>query len=207
MNNNETQNKLIKSTQKKVENLLKKSKNIIRNRLLKFTQTEVEKFLEQNPKKVFYAFAYDCVAAEKSLYLCFNTEEDFAKTLKEYQDGKYSDEYQKEDEIFQLKYNTGDWDYQAFAMYFFDEMDELKELVEMENEIWEIGNDVLTDQIDDKIQEELMIFFTETLIEFSKTKSFEKIPKTKDFKFFCIDHDEEFEDAQARFEKVKRNSF
>lgn len=41
----------------------------------------------------------------------------------------------------------------------------------------------------------LFDLFTNQLVEFSKTEIFKKIPKTNDFKFFCIDHDEDIEEA------------
>lgn len=48
----------------------------------------------------------------------------------------------------------------------------------------------------------LFDLFTNQLVEFSKTEIFKKIPKTNDFKFFCIDHDEDIEEAIERMNLV-----
>jgi len=90
-------------------------KQYFKNHLLEFTKEEVKKFLELYPHKVFYAFAYDCNAEYAEVNLCFNTEEDFLETLESYQKGEYSEHYKSEESIMELKYNTGDWNYQCFA--------------------------------------------------------------------------------------------
>ena len=49
----------------------------------------------------------------------------------------------------------------------------------------------------------LLELCTESLVEFTKTETYKKIPKSKDFVAFCIDHDEDFEQAMKRMEKYK----
>lgn len=161
----------------------------IKIELLKFTTVEVEKFLRQNPGKVFYGFAFDCNTEYAEVNLSFNTEEDFETTLQEYQQEDPND-FQDEEDILQLKYNPGDWTFLCIATTYVFTESELDEKYNDGEHAWE------------KFLKDLMDVFTSTLIEFSKTKSFEKIPKTKDFKFFCIDHDENFEDAEKRLQDM-----
>ncbi|MGD1840247.1 MAG: DUF4303 domain-containing protein [Thermonemataceae bacterium] len=167
----------------------------IKTELLRFTELEVEKFLLHNSNKTYYAFAYDCNAEYAEVNLCFSTEEEFKKTLNHYQNGEYSQYYQIKEDILDLKYNTGDWEYQCFASM----------NVFSENELTEIFQKLPDDDHKSwhSFTEQLMQLFTLTLFEFSETKTFDKISKTNDFKFFCIDHDEDFEDVENRLMKIK----
>lgn len=163
--------------------------------LLDFTIKGVEKFLKENPDLEFYAFAYDCNAEYAEVNLCFNTEIDFEKTLRQYQIGDYSKYYQTEDDIKDLKFNTGDWDYQCFETI----------NVLTDAQLTEIFNELPEDDYKSwkEFVENLMKLFCECLVDFTKTKTYQKIPKTKDFIVFCIDHDEDFEEAMERLEKTR----
>jgi hypothetical protein len=173
-------------------------KEKIKKQIVEFAEKGVEKFLQENPGLKFYAFAFDCNAEYAGVSLCLNTEEDFAGTLKHYQEGEFSKHYQKEEDIKDLKFNTGDWEYQCF--------DNLE--IFSEEELDEIANAIYPDKPDDDYEKwgefvnELLELFTESLIEFAKTETFNKIPKTDDFTFFCIDHDEDFDDAINRLQSV-----
>lgn len=168
--------------------------NDIKTELLKFTEMEIEKFLNEHSEKVFYAFAYDCNAEYAEINLCFNTEDEFEKTLEYYQNGKYSQHYKTDEQINELKYNTGDWKYQCFA----------STNVFTDNELTKIFQNFPDDDYKSwqNFVEELMVLFTKTLIDFSKSKVFTKIPKTENFEFFCIDHDEDLEDVENRIKKI-----
>ncbi|MCO6507451.1 MAG: DUF4303 domain-containing protein [Snodgrassella sp.] len=93
--------------------------------------------------------------------------------------------------MYHLRYNIGDWEYQCLdTLYVFSE-DELNNYF---NQLYPNGVD------DDygawkAFVNSLFDLFTNQLVEFSKTEIFKKIPKTNDFKFFCIDHDEDIEEA------------
>ena len=168
----------------------------IKKQLLDFTVKSVDNFLNEHPNLEFYSFAYDCNAEYAEINLCFNTETEFEKTLKHYQTGKFSKHYQSEEEINALKFNTGDWEYQCFETL----------NVLTDDDLTKIFNDIPED--DYKSWKEfvgnLLEFFCETLLDFSKTETFKKIPKTDNFLAFCIDHDEDFEDAIERLENVKK---
>lgn len=170
--------------------------NKVESDLLAFTKTEVSKFLAEHPDEVFYAFAFDCNAEYAEVNLCFNTEDAFAATLTEYQSGEYKDSYQSTEQINELKYSTGDWEYQCFeTMYalteeeLFGEDDEEQE----ENE----------EEASSELAENLLLHFSKTLMEYTKTEEFQKIPKTADFKVFCIDHDEDLEEADLRLSNLQ----
>lgn len=172
-----------------------KEQDKIKKQILDFTIRGVEHFLSENPDLAFYAFAYDCNAEYAEVSLCFNTEAEFQKTLKQYQTSKYSAEYKSGQDVKELKYNTGDWEYQCFdTLYVFTE-DEL--------------NKIFSEQPEDNYKSwslfvrELLVLFTESIIEFTKTETYAKIPKTKDFLVFCINHDEDFEDAIKRLKEYK----
>lgn len=174
-----------------------KINDTIKSELLTFTKRAVEKFLDENSENVFYAFAYDCNAEYAGICLCFNTENEFKKTLNYYQNGEFSQYYKSNEQINDLKYNTGDWKYQCFASI----------NIFTDDELTKIFQDFPDDDYKSwqNFVEDLMMLFTETLLDFSKTEIFRKIPKTKDFKFFCIDHDEDFEDVENRMNKINLN--
>lgn len=161
----------------------------IQDNLLKFTTNSVKQFLADHPGLTFYAFAFDCNAEYSEVNLCFNTEHDFRITLNYYQKGQYSEYYQSEEDIAELKYNIGDWQYQCFDTLY----------VMTEKEMAEIYSQNTEQQVDD-----LMTVFCQTLIAFTKTDVYATIPKTDDFKIICIDHDEDLHDAEQRLEKASR---
>lgn len=167
----------------------------IKIKLVNFTTKSVKKFLKENSKLTFYAFGYDCNAEYAEVNLCFNTEEAFEKTLKSYQKGEFAESYQSDEDIEDLKFNTGDWDYQCFdSIYLLSD----KELTKIFNQLPE-DNYVSWNQF----LQELMEIFCEALLEFSQTDVYKSIPKTEDFRVICIDHDEDVSDAQERLESVK----
>ena len=168
----------------------------LKTKLLEFTINGVNSFLEANPELVFYAFAFDCNTEEcAEVLLCFNTEKEFSKTLEEYQKGRFSHLYKKEEEVFDLKFNTGDWEYQ--------DVDDISLMTR--KEIDTIYNSIPSADFNEweNFTESLMQLFCETLVEFRKTETYNRIPKTKDFISFCIDHDEDFEPAMKRLKKYE----
>lgn len=168
----------------------------LKSQLLDFTINAVETFLKEHPNVEFYAFAFDCNCEYAEVNLCFNTEKDFKITLNSYQSGNYAKKYQKQEAINELKYNTGDWKYQCF--------EGINLITEHELDLILGENPDLDDYKSwKKFIKSLNELFSECLIDFSKTETFHKIPKTKDFLAFSIDHDEELKDAIMRLEKLK----
>ena len=178
-----------------------KEREKIKSQILDFTIKSVEKFLKENLGLVFYAFAFDCNAEYAEFGLCFNTETSFQETLKDYQKGKFAEyyktevskHYKTEEGIKSLRYNTGDWEFQyleSLNVFSNDELDKIfNQLPDDDYESWK------------KFVSNLLDLFTESLVEFTKTKTYAKIPKTNDFICFCIDHDEDFDDAIERMKK------
>ncbi len=168
--------------------------NKIEAELLTFTITEVSKFLLEHKDKIFYAFAFDCNAEYGQVNLCFNTEEDFANTLERYQKGEFGHLYQTDKEIEGLKFNTGDWEYQCFATIHVLTQDELAKifnsLPEDNYKSWK------------EFTDRLLVHFCKTLLDFRQTELFHKIPKSKNFKSFCIDHDEDIDEAELRLKQL-----
>ncbi|MEO8534540.1 MAG: DUF4303 domain-containing protein [Flavobacterium sp.] len=167
----------------------------IKEQIINFTIKGVSEFLKNNPELEFYAFAYDCNAEYAELNLCFNTLLDFEKTLDYYQNGKFGQKYKSDEDIRDLKYNTGDWEYQCFESMNILSDEEL--------------NDIFAGFPDDDYRswnefvESVRELFCECLLEFRSTKTFESIPKSKGFISFCIDHDEGLEIALERLKRIK----
>jgi hypothetical protein len=68
----------------------------------------INKFANEHKDETFYGFAID------SDLLCFNSIEKFEKSLAESK-LRWPEAYSTASEIYDLKWNTGDWDYMAFA--------------------------------------------------------------------------------------------
>lgn len=167
---------------------------LIKKKLLDFTIQGVSKFLKEHPDLKFYAFAYDCNVEYAEVNLCFNTEEDFNRTLSDYQNSKYAEYYQEKEDIDELKYNTGDWEYQCFDTIYLYTNEEI---------------DAIMNQIPDKdyvqlnkFLDEILLLISETLVDFSKSEVYASIPRTDDFIAYAIDHDEDFFDAKERMDKL-----
>lgn len=152
-----------------------------KDEVLKRLIYDMEKFLCEHSTLQFYALAFDCNAAYANFLVCMNTTEEFEKTLRWYQ--KKYDTYHQEENILELRYNPGDWEYTDICQVdLFSE----KELAE------KYQDDI------DKQCEDIMDFCEEILSDFQKTEVFGKIPKTADFVAFCIDHDEDVKAALER---------
>ncbi|MEQ4923943.1 DUF4303 domain-containing protein [Proteus hauseri] len=165
--------------------------NKIKQDVVSFAIEETENFLKENEGKIFYAFAFDLNAEYGELNLCFNTKEDFNKTLQHYQNSNSSCDYRSEEEIQNLKYNTGDWEYQCFSTIY----------PISENELTAIFQKLPNDDLLSKFIEEIVQIFSECLTLFKQTETYQKIPKTTDFIVFTIDHDEEVEEALSRLDR------
>lgn len=166
----------------------------LKQEILDFTIKGVSSFLKKNSKLEFYAFAYDCNAEYAEINLCFNTLFDFEKTLDYYQNGQFGQNFKSDEDIRDLKYNTGDWEYQCFETISILSGDEL--------------NDIFNGFPDDdkswnEFVESLMELFCECLLEFRDTLTFKSIPKSKDFVSFCIDHDEDLKIAKERLIQIE----
>lgn len=152
-------------------------------------QEAVDAFLAEHPGLRYYCFAFDCNAAYSEINLCLNTEADFVQTLQRYQEGPYGDSYQAAEDIEDLRYNTGDWEYQCFATFYMLEEDAIEMLYGEDEEA------LLTD---------MMRCNYELLAALCKTDAFARIPKTEEFRVLCIDHDEDVAEALQKTDRYVR---
>jgi hypothetical protein len=79
-------------------------------KMIDFAALEIARFALQHPDETFYAFTID------ASLLCFNSIEAFEITLKEYKD-RSPEYYETDEQIADLRQNTGDWEYQGFAEF------------------------------------------------------------------------------------------
>ena len=148
---------------------------------------DTEEFLAAHPELKFYSVGLDCNSEYGTMLLCFNTQEEFEKTLFKYQNGDFADSYQTAEEILDLKFNTGDWEYQDVASYQVFSSDELMAM---------FGDDV------DSLIECMMDFNYKVLKAFVATEGFKIIPKTSDFQPICLDHEDDVLEALERTKEV-----
>ena len=75
--------------------------------MLQATLTAITAFLAEHRDETFYGFSIDACR------LCLNSEERFRQTLAWYQQ-RFPERYTSEQDIEDLRSNTGDWAYQGF---------------------------------------------------------------------------------------------
>ncbi len=154
----------------------------IKQQLVEFTIQAVEKFLKEHPELEFYAFAYDCFARYAQVGLCFNTVEEFEKSLKGTQE--YYPQYsQTVEQINEIKYCMGGWEFQGFDMIFVQQIDDIYDQLPEDDQ-----------QSKNEFIESVMVLFSEAILEFTQTDTYKTIPKTQDFIAYAMDHDENFTD-------------
>lgn len=165
-----------------------------KKRLLKFTQRAIAQFLQEHPEETFYAFAYDCIPEYGYVYLALNTEAAFEETLEKYRAEEGEIFSNNEKAVFDLKYSINEWKYDNIRKI------STVGLLETFFVLKGYSKQYKSPEI---FFDELMNLYSSTLIAFSKTDTFEKIPKTHNFNFFCTRHDENIKNAEQRMERVK----
>ena len=170
-------------------------KELYKKKLLGYTKQAVTDFLtgldpeDEDEAGPFYAFAYDCNAVYGCVLLCMNNEQSFKRTLSNYQKSRFGAKYQSEEGIRGLRYNTGDWKYQGFDEIGLLEYEEMGEAF---------------DKDFNQGRRQFMEMATEALLDFMETDEYKAIPKIENFLAFCIDHDEDLDEALDRLEKLRQ---
>jgi len=141
-------------------------------KMAKFAERQINEFLNIHTSEVFYAFAID------DGLLCLNSLEEFKNTLKKYQEA--DERYRRDEEIEDLKYNTGDWGYQGFASL----NDSPGYNVSLYKKFYQRGFYGATEQELKSTKYYTAMCKLMKVLEESET--FKRIPKTTDFKTFVV---------------------
>lgn len=139
------------------------------NRITEFVIKEIEAFARKNASETFYGFAID------GNLLCLNSEEEFEKTLQNYQ--KRYGGYSTIEEIDNLKHNTGDWKYQGFSI-----LDD-KQGFDMESYLEHFHEDDEYQESSDYTKSMNVV-----ILELKKRNAFEVLNRTKDFYAIKVEH-------------------
>jgi len=150
--------------------------------MFKFSVRAVQDFAKFHKDEQFYAFSIN------SSGLCFNSEEEFAKTL-ELSSKHYLNKYNNEIAILNLKYDTGNWEYQYFVDLndgegFDDELYSDHYHIPFENK--NMNEEQLADLFSKTPYHQAMSLLLEKL---NDANIFELLNKTQDFKAFLSEHD------------------
>ncbi|WP_086312000.1 hypothetical protein A5821_003246 [Enterococcus sp. 7F3_DIV0205] len=156
-----------------MENFLEKQQEFF----FSFLTDSIDNFLLDHSDDTFYVFALDCTIYEEGeINLYFNTVDLWQETT-----DYYTSKGHTSSQLEEMKYNARDWDEnQRFAtLHLFDDW------VEDEQDI-----------------ETVLDWLCQQIVLLTDSESFERIPKTEDFKVLVYDHDENPSDSQERFEKI-----
>ncbi len=135
--------------------------------LTKFAIISIEEFAQNHPNETFYGFAID------GNLLCLNSEEKFQQTLESYQ--LKWDGYTTQEQILNLKNNTGDWEYQGFS--------EFKNGFDMDSYLEHYHSDD-----EDQETSEYTIAINSIIKNLKKSNAFDKLKKTPDFYVLKVEH-------------------
>lgn len=138
--------------------------------MAKFAEQQINEFLNIHNSEVFYAFAID------DGLLCLNSLEEFKDTLKKYQEAH--ERYKRDEEIEDLKYNTGDWAYQGFARL----NSSPGYNVSLYKKFYNLGFRGATEQ--ELKSTKYYIAMCKIMKVLEESEAFKRIPRTSDFKTF-----------------------
>jgi len=197
------QNPNVKSS-KETQNIINESN--FKKKLLQFTKKEIEDFLKETEELgkeyedysnlKYCAFAYEFNDGGH-VFLCLNTEKEFKKQLKE--GAQY---YTTDEAIESLNYSTGNWDAREISEIWLTSLISKDEDNKIE-EIYKKYHSGIGDELMNKYTKTIERLITETLIEFEKTDTYNKINKTKNFISFTINYGEDSNDVKERMKKYK----
>lgn len=139
----------------------------------------IEDFAKEHSSETFYAFSID------ASLLCLNSVEGFEGTLTAYQN-KYPESYSKPEDIENLKFNTGDWDYQGFFSLrdgFDDNLYSEHYDLPMEHDIYE--GEAFEALMQSTAYHHAMKALMQKLLD---SNVFDLLNKTQDFRAFLSEH-------------------
>lgn len=161
-----------------MENFLEKQQEFF----FSFLTDSIDNYLLDHSDETFYAFALDCnIYEEGEINLCINTVELWQETTEYYTTKGYTTS-----QLEEMKYNARDWDEnQRFtSLHLFDDW------VEDPDDI-----------------ETVLEWLCQQIVLFLETETFERIPKTEEFKLLVYDRNEDAFGSQERFEKISMSAF
>jgi hypothetical protein len=140
----------------------------------------------------FYGLALDCNAYYADILLCANANESLNDAVVSYSQAEDSP-----DAIAQLRsglrWSFGDWQHQGFNL---------------DSAPWQRAMDVrlaaLAELPTAEDVEQFLVSCCRALIAVERGAAILKLSRTPDFQVACIDHDENFEQGQARLDAVRR---
>ena len=139
-----------------------------------YCEAAVAEFARDHPDEVFYAFAID------SDLLCLNSEEKFVESLSKYQ-SNWSKHYSNQNDIHELRYNTGDWTYQGFA--------ELNADCGFVSDLYAEHYDIAMNSEESTASTTKYARAMNELVEkLKRTKTFDTLKTTPDFQVLWVDH-------------------
>lgn len=165
--------------------------------LFELSSDAVKRFAGEHKDKQFYAFGFDLNVTYGDVLLCANTETDFEETAQRYvKEFDYSDA-----DLADLKKNFGDWRYQGFNLDY-----------EEWNERWGPYRSTIESYVHAAdLAEEVSKFLTDliktcsiVLLELEEHGLLDLLNREPGFYIQCLDHDENEDEAQERFERYRR---
>ena len=167
----------------------------------------IKLFAEEHHGENFYAFGFDVNTDYGEVLLCFNTEESFQKTAKNYiEKWNYS-----EDDLESLRMSFGDWEYHGINLdYSHEWYPWVQKRKEIENYISALFDNDNTSSADDiaiieseKFSEAFLETIIKVLIRLEKNNIFDELNMDENFMTLIVNHDEDEEKSINRIEKIR----
>jgi hypothetical protein len=155
-------------------------------------EAEVVQFAAAHTGDTFYGLALDCNAYYADILLCANTNKSLDEAVVSDTQADHSP-----DAIAhlrgELRWSFGDWQYQGFNL------DSAPWQRAMDARLAALAGLPTAEDV-----EQFLVSCCRALIAVERGAAILKLNRTPDFQVACIDHDENFEQGQARLDAVRR---
>jgi hypothetical protein len=185
--------------------------NKLRTILARVASEEVRRFAERHQSEQFYGFAFDCNADHFEILLALNTEQALQDMAKKLQTAPLKSFLPKFDKMMEEKYGV-----KPKRLFHDKSVPEIVELLRWECGDWKYRavyncNDdpewaalaaFLSEEEDGDLNREMFLNAVCHVLQ-DIQPALDCLKRTGDFRAFVIDHDESFESAWARLERVQ----
>jgi hypothetical protein len=143
-------------------------------RMVNIASAAISEFAIAHQHETFYAFAID------SNMLCLNSIEQFQKKLAQYKQN-YPNSYSTDEDVNELRKNTGDWEYQGFF--------HMLEIHGFDDRLYDVHYEQAGESIDGRAPEtEYAKAMVELVIQLLQNNAFRELNLSPDFNAALVDH-------------------
>jgi Domain of unknown function (DUF4303) len=154
-------------------------------------EVELAAFAAQYSADTFYGLALDCNAYYADILLCANTQKSLDDAVT-----RYTSANDAPDVLTRMRsdltWSLGDWQYQGFNL---------------DSAPWQVAMNARLEALAElpapQDTKQFLVSCCRSLIAVERGAAIGQLNRTADFKFLCIDHDESFNEGEARLNAMR----